>query len=465
MNRTILTITLMMTVLLSAGSGALAQEAAAPAPDDALRLGTVRDDTLFVDRAQLVAVALERNEMLMAAGSMADAADAEATGALAGYLPRVSANSYFLRSDDALNSFGYRLQNRGITASDFAPDNLNNPGETNHWVTSFQLQQPIFNGGMGINGKQAADAAARAANFDHARARETVVLQSIEVFEGLTLALSLENVIASAIKQAEAHESLARSLMEAEMATEADVLQATVFLSRLRQQEIIVHNQVAMAGEMVRLLTAIETPFVIAPSPVVTNLTAPQVANTDFRSDILARGEEARAAAEMANVAVGAMLPHINFSIQRDYYSHDTLFGNDAKSWGLGVYGTWDLFKGMENIAKVRQTKAEKRAAEYRFQFESRKARHEAAQARRNAEASRSRVTVAEGAVDAARASLRIVSNQYREGLASMIDLLDVQTSATRAEGDLVQALHDQRVDLARLIHAAGSGTAPGGNQ
>ena len=59
-------------------------------------------------------------------------------------------------------------------------------------------------------------------------------------------------------------------------------------------------------------------------------------------------------------------------------------------------------------------------------------------------------------AVDAARASLRIVSNQYREGLATMVDLLDVQAAATGAEGDLVQARHDYRVDLARLSHAAG---------
>ncbi|MBU1675229.1 TolC family protein, partial [bacterium] len=47
--------------------------------------------------------------------------------------------------------------------------------------------------------------------------------------------------------------------------------------------------------------------------------------------------------------------------------------------------------------------------------------------------------------------SLRIVTDMYREGLASMVDLLDVQAAATMTEGNLVQARHDHRVSGARL--------------
>ena len=64
------------------------------------------------------------------------------------------------------------------------------------------------------------------------------------------------------------------------------------------------------------------------------------------------------------------------------------------------------------------------------------------------------KVTVARDAVSAAREGLRIVSNQYAEGLASMVDLLDIQAAAIMAEGNLVQALHDYRVGLANLEYA-----------
>jgi len=437
---------------------------ASPADDPAL-LGAVVGDTVLVDLERLVAAALARNEMLHASGAMADAAGAEAAGAWSGFLPRITLSEFFLRSDDPLMAFGFKLNNRDAQPEDFAPDVLNSPGEVNNWVTRIQLQQPIFNGGMAWNGKAAADAAARAARFDHARARETVVLQAVQAYEALNLALSYRAVVTAAIESAEAHERQARSLLEAEMATEADLLQAQVFLGRLQQQRITVDNQAAMAGEMIRLLTAIETPLVLAtrPEPVSVEARAmPAESEIRQRHDLLAREHEAVAAGKLVGVATGAMLPHVNLSLQRSFFSHEDIFGSDAKTWDLGIYATWDVFKGLQNVSRLRQAKAERRAAEHRYQFELRRARHEAQQAWRDVQASAERVRVARDAVDAARASLRIVSNQYREGLATMVDLLDVQAAATRAEGDLVQARHDYRVDLARLAHAAGRGAGEG---
>jgi outer membrane protein TolC len=437
-----------------------------PDPADARRLGTVVGDTLIVQLERIVDAALERNEMLHASGAMADAAGAEADGAWSGFLPQLTLSEYFLRSDDPLMAFGFKLNNRDAQQADFAPDVLNQPGEVNNWVTRIQLRQPIFNGGMSWNGKAAAGAAARAARYDHARARETVVLQAVQAYEALNLALSYRDVVAAAITSAEAHERQARSLLEAEMATEADLLQAQVYLSRLQQQLITVENNVAMAGEMIRLLTALETPLVLAtrPEPVDETVGArPTDEEILARNDLLARQHEAVAAGKMVGVATGAMLPHVNLSLQRSFYSHEDIFGSDAKSWDLGVYATWDVFKGLQNVSNLRKARAERRAAEHRHAFEQRKARHDAQQAYRDAQAALARVRTARGAVEAARASLRIVSNQYREGLASMVDLLDVQAAATRAEGDLVQARHDYRVDLARLAHAAGRGVVEGG--
>ncbi len=64
---------------------------------------------------------------------------------------------------------------------------------------------------------------------------------------------------------------------------------------------------------------------------------------------------------------------------------------------------------------------------------------------------------MARDAVSAGREGVRIVTNQYREGLASMVNLLDTQAAAIMAEGNLVQALHDYHVGLARLKYAGGS--------
>ena len=464
MKRTISWLLLSLAVLtLAAAPGASAETAAGP-DSSWIRIGEIRSDTLYVSRSKVIALALEQNEMLAASGAMRDAAGADVQGAMRAFLPQVQLGSFFLRSDDALNSFGYTLQNRAVTAQDFDPMLLNNPGETNHFVSRLQLLQPIFNGGMGINGKQAANAMSRAAEYDHARARETIRYNAVQAFEGLALAKAFEDVMVAAVVSAEGHVKQAQSMVAAEMATAADLLQAKVYLSGLQLQLIEVRNMMAIAGENIKLLTAVHIDLPLAADIGLagrTDLFLPAELDSlagGARSDIMARREQADAAGQMVGVAQGSMLPHVNLSLQRDFYSQDNVFGDDARSWTLGVYATWDIFKGMENIGQIKKARAEERAARYIVQFETRQARVQATEALLKAQAAHEKVVVARGAVDAAREGLRIVTNQYREGLANMVNLLDTQAAAIMAEGNLVQAVHDYQVGMANLEY---SGAAP----
>jgi len=426
----------LLLILVLVPVATLAEETAEPAPDPALGLGTVRGDTLYLNRDQVVAQALARNEMLAASGAMRDAAAADAQGAWRAFLPQVQVGSYFLRSDDALTSFAATLQNRSVTQADFYPPTLNNPGESNNFITRLQVLQPIFK---------------------HARAGETVRFHAIQAYEGLALAGSFEKVMLAAVASAEGHVNQARSMADNGMATEADVLQAKVFLSGLQQQLIETRNQMAIAAENIKLLTATTTSLPLAAINVTDSgdmMNPDGVTNPVAlagRPDLLARQAQAEAADQMVTVATGSVLPHVNMSLQRDYYSRDNLFGDDARSWTLGVYATWDIFKGMQNIGQIKKAKADRRAAEHMVDFETRQASVEATEAWLNLKAAHEKVAVAQGAVDAAREGLRIVSNQYREGLAGMVDLIDTQTAATMAEGRLVHALHDYQVGLARL--------------
>lgn len=441
-------------------SPATAQEGADP-----LRLGTVRNDTLVVERARVITAALERNEMLAASGSMRDAAAADALGAWRGFLPRIQLGEFYLRSDDALNSFGYKLQNRVVSAADFNPVLLNDPGETDHYVTRLQLLQPIFNGGMGLYGKQAANAASRAAEHEHARAAETVRFNAVQAFEGLRLAQAYQQVMEAAVASAEGHVRQAESMVRNEMATEADLLQARVFLSGLRQRLIEVRNMVAVAGENIKLLTALDTPLPLAAAPDAgpggTVPAAFDPALVAGRSDLLAQREKAAAAARMVGVARGALLPHVNLSLQRDWFSQERFFGHDARSWSLGLYATMGF--GVQEVGDIRKARAQSRAAGHMADFQERQAQVQAAQAWLAVRAADEKVRVATDAVLAAREGLRIVTNQYREGLASMVDLLDTQAAAVMAEGNLVQARHDLSVGLADLEFsgAAAAGRIP----
>jgi outer membrane protein TolC len=86
--------------------------------------------------------------------------------------------------------------------------------------------------------------------------------------------------------------------------------------------------------------------------------------------------------------------------------------------------------------------------------FETRQARVQATEAVLKVRAAREKVNVARGAVEAAHEGLRILTNQYREGLAGMVNLLDTQAAAIMAEANLVQARHDYQVGLANLEYS-----------
>ncbi|MBK7703784.1 MAG: TolC family protein [bacterium] len=425
-------------------------------------LGVVRNDTLLVERDLVIAAALRHNEMLAAGGEVRAAADAEALGAWRGFLPRVSLGAYRLRTDDALYGFGFKLNQRRATMADFAAppagNTLNEPGIGENNILQVRVQQPVFNAGMGLYGKKAADAMAGAARHEHARAAETVRFHAVQAYEGLVLAKAYETVLLAALASADGHVAQAQAMVDNEMATEADLLQAKVHRDGLRQRLIEVRNLAATAGDHIRMLTAADTP---APRPGRrpgrrrSGATGSDGAgNAAARADVLAAREQAAAAAHMAKVARGAMLPHLNLQAEKNWFHRDELFGDEADSWTFGVYATWDVFSGLEDVGALRKARAQSRAAAHLADSAQRQAGLELDQARREAAAAAEKLDVAADAVVSARESLRIVDEMYREGLASMVDLLDVQAMATQAEGDLVRARHDLRVSEARTIYA-----------
>jgi len=432
-----------------------------------LGLGVIHNDTLVVTRDVVVASALANNEMLAASGAMTDAADADALGTWRGFLPRLSLGAYRIRSDDALYGFGFKLNQRRATQADFsappmagmpapAPfgDALNYPGVNENNIMQVKLQQPVFNGGMALYGKKAASAMSRAARNDHHRAEDTIRFHAVQAYEGLVLAGAYLTVMEAALASADAHVAQARALYDNEMVTEADLLQAKVYRAGIEQRLIEVRNMSSVTGEHIKLLTATTTDLPLAPTndgeargPV-----APR-RYTD-RPDVMSSREQAHAAADMAKVARGKMLPHLNLAAERNWFHHDTFLGDEADSWTVGIYATWDVFSGLENVGDLKKARAQSRAAAHMSDFTKRQARVEATQATLELDAAVDKLRVAADAVDAAREGLRIVTNMYREGLVSMVDLLDVQAQATMAEGNLIQARHDHNVSAAKVEFA-----------
>ncbi|HEV8283146.1 MAG TPA: hypothetical protein VGQ09_02485, partial [Chitinophagaceae bacterium] len=60
-------------------------------------------------------------------------------------LPQANVSYTASTTNSPLNAFGFRLQQRSITAADFNPKLLNNPSATSDFSAKFELQQPLLN--------------------------------------------------------------------------------------------------------------------------------------------------------------------------------------------------------------------------------------------------------------------------------------------------------------------------------
>ena len=61
------------------------------------------------------------------------------------YLPQVGLSYTAMSTNNPLNAFGFKLQQKSISLADFNPDLLNHPNGTPDFTTKLEVQQPLIN--------------------------------------------------------------------------------------------------------------------------------------------------------------------------------------------------------------------------------------------------------------------------------------------------------------------------------
>ena len=92
--------------------------------------------------------AVSNNEQVQLAKWMRAIAASNVKQTQAMFLPQLGFSYTAMTTNNPLNAFGFKLQQQSITAADFNPALLNNPGGTSDFMTKIQLQQPLVNTDM-----------------------------------------------------------------------------------------------------------------------------------------------------------------------------------------------------------------------------------------------------------------------------------------------------------------------------
>ncbi len=413
-----------------------------------------------------VAVALREHPAIAASRAGAEAAAEGIVRERAGFLPRLEASGSFRRTTHPPEVFASKLDQERFSAEDFDIDRLNRPNARSDFGASLSASWTLYDGGRTWHGWREARLGGQAADLVLERARQAVIAEVTGAYAGWLLARDHLGVVEAALAASRAHARLAEERHAAGLAVRSDLLRARVRVSELEQQRLDAESQIETARASLAAAMGRRREMPGEPADSLANLSAA----SRFRDPEPLDAWLARAAArrpdlremalheEMARERVeSARAGHRpRLDLVGDVQLHSEDFESSGDHYAVGAVVRLPLFSGLavssavaEALARLRQVQAERRRAEDRAALEVRRAHHALASAAR-------REGVAAAAVAEAEEALRILSERYAAGLATLADLLSAGAAVQDARRSLLQARHDLVLGRAELERAAG---------
>lgn len=428
-----------------------------------------------LDFRQCVDLALKQNPDLMASRAQIEQAEGALRQAKGNRMPKLTASLTATRTNDALNAFGLKLSQRNATFNDFgagefnpanpnvlsvAPYNLNHPGAVTNYNTRLELQIPVYNGGMIQGYVDQARAAVQAAQHGDEAARQKVIFQVLQAYEGVHAARAYVAVAQKGEAAAEAYVKLTENLLKQGVVVRSDLLSAQVHLEDVRVQLEQARNGEATALDQLHLLLGVplDRPLDVGPDftpkPLAGQVSTLQQDALSANPGIQAMRQQLGAAAAGVAVARAANRPHFNLMARQDWNNNTP--APAASSYTVGGVLSWQLFDGGATRGAVDRAEASRSELMSRLQQAEAGIGFQVADAVRKAAEAERRVAARELAVQQAEEAQRLVSKRYQNGVTTMVEVLGAQAQLDKARADLVAARYDLAVQRAAVRLAVG---------
>lgn len=429
-----------------------------------LSLSTAQADTLSFK--QCVDTALKQNFDLVASRAQIEQAQAGLDQVRATRMPKLTASINAMGSNDALNAFGMKLSQRSATFNDFglsqytgvgtvAPDSLNYPGFVTNVNTRLELQIPVYTGGMITSGIQQAQFHIQAARNGDAAARQKVIFQVLQAYQGVHTARAYLEVSKQAETTANSQVSMMEKLVKGGVIVKSDLLSAKVRLQDVRIQRVQAENAVSNALDQLHLLLGmpLTEPLNVGASVSVkpTTMTTDELRLTAVANNPGVNALRKQVEASQANigVATAAYKPQAGLMLRQDW--NDPKFGFSANSYTVGGTVSWTAFDGGVTTAIVARARASQNEITAKLAQAEAGVAYQAEDARRKADEAEQRLSARQLGSEQAEEAASLVGKRYVNGVATITEQLAAQTQLDKARADIVAAEYDVAIQRANL--------------
>lgn len=357
------------------------------------------------------------------------------------FLPQVDLGYTAMSTNNPLNAFGFLLQQQTVTAMDFDPAKLNNPGARQDYSAKVEAKLPLLNMDM-IYARKGAKAQEEVYKYKAQRTKEYIEFEVKKAYTQLQMSYQAQSVLEASLKDVKQIHQSVTNFYDQGLIQKSDVLNAQVQVntieSALAKAESNIHN----ASDGLRLLMGLESDGEV----YLTDSLSQKIESIQnnmisiSRSDIMAMNKALDATNMMVKSSKMAFLPRINaFGA---YQLNDSKpLGFNANSYLVGINLSWNIFSGNQNKSKVKSYQFQRDKIQEELNLHLKQSQLELDKTKRDLRDLQIEINKQKASVEQADEALRILANRHKEGLVNTTDLLMSQAQLSQQKLMLAQAI------------------------
>ncbi|RYG47294.1 MAG: TolC family protein, partial [Chitinophagaceae bacterium] len=160
-------------------------------------------ETRFLSFNEAIETAVSGNNAIQSSQIDEAIAKEKQKQANSGFLPQVNFSYTALITDNPLNVFGFKLQQRNVTMNDFDPKNINHPPHTSDFTTKIEVMQPLLNMDA-LYMKRSAIVQSESYHLKTNRTKDFITMETRKAYYQLQLAQETVPVVEEALATARA---------------------------------------------------------------------------------------------------------------------------------------------------------------------------------------------------------------------------------------------------------------------
>jgi len=420
--------------------------------------------------------ALNQNPEMAVSSARIEQAEGALQKAESSRLPQITLSVTGSNSDNALNVFGMKLQQRQATFGDFginqfpfsdpasssniAPSDLNNPDAHTDFNTRIEMLIPVWNGGKIGSYEDQAAAMIEAARKGDLAVQQFLTFNVYQAYEAVHAARSFINVANQAKETAQSYVKTTSNLVEQGVVVRSEFLSAKVNESAVDVALLKAQGQEQIALDTLKMLMGVDASAEVdVASRVDLELPVDNVEELlsmalNSNHELDAKRKEAASSTFSVDAAKADYYPSFNLMLRQDWNDESLALSNGSYtvagvvSWKITDFGVTGGAVDMANASA-----AQKKAA---VKSHENKLRLDVLSTWRKLEIAKKQVGSSVLAVQQADEAQDLIMKRYKNGVSTITEVLAGETQLGKARADLVSARYDVNVLKAKLLLLTG---------